>query len=138
MYFFSNSPVKCLLTNVVLPTPPSPTRISLNSGAAAPPAMSVIANTRQGKPIDDAQLRVGTAANSTRVRRTENNRDAGRGARKKRQVEDGDANDGGRKARARRTGGQGIRTLSKATVACGPKWLDSQEKQKRKTPGRSS
>jgi hypothetical protein len=30
-YFFSNSPVKCLLTNVVLPTPPSPTRINLNS-----------------------------------------------------------------------------------------------------------
>merc|ERR550534_2241994 len=33
MYLFSNSPVKCLLTNVVLPTPPSPTNTSLNSGA---------------------------------------------------------------------------------------------------------
>ena len=32
MYFFSNSPVKWRLTNVVLPTPPSPTRTSLNSG----------------------------------------------------------------------------------------------------------
>jgi hypothetical protein len=31
MYFFSNSPVKCLLTKVVFPTPPSPTRTSLNS-----------------------------------------------------------------------------------------------------------
>ena len=31
-YFFSNSPVRCLLTKVVLPTPPSPTRMSLNSG----------------------------------------------------------------------------------------------------------
>lgn len=31
-YLFSNSPVKCLLTKVVLPTPPSPTKISLNSG----------------------------------------------------------------------------------------------------------
>jgi len=31
-YFFSNSPVKWRLTNVVLPTPPSPTRMSLNSG----------------------------------------------------------------------------------------------------------
>jgi len=31
MYFFSNSPVKCLLTKVVLPTPPSPTMINLNS-----------------------------------------------------------------------------------------------------------
>jgi hypothetical protein len=28
MYFFSNSPVKCLLTKVVLPTPPSPTSTS--------------------------------------------------------------------------------------------------------------
>ena len=27
-YFFSNSPVKCLLTNVVFPTPPSPTSTS--------------------------------------------------------------------------------------------------------------
>jgi hypothetical protein len=26
MYFFSNSPVLCRFTNVVLPTPPSPTR----------------------------------------------------------------------------------------------------------------
>merc|ERR1719371_88851 len=33
MYFFSNSPVRCLFTNVVLPTPPSPTNTSLNSGA---------------------------------------------------------------------------------------------------------
>ena len=32
MYFFSNSPVKCLLTKVVLPVPPSPTRTSLNVG----------------------------------------------------------------------------------------------------------
>ena len=31
-YFFSNSPVRWRLTNVVLPTPPSPTRMSLNSG----------------------------------------------------------------------------------------------------------
>ena len=31
-YLFSNSPVRCLFTKVVLPTPPSPTRISLNSG----------------------------------------------------------------------------------------------------------
>ena len=30
MYFFSNSPVRCRLTKVVLPTPPSPTRMSLN------------------------------------------------------------------------------------------------------------
>ena len=40
-YFFSNSPVKCLLTKVVFPTPPSPTSTSLNctSGpaGAAPP-----------------------------------------------------------------------------------------------------
>ena len=39
-YFFSNSPVKCLLTKVVFPTPPSPTSTSLNctSGpAGAPP-----------------------------------------------------------------------------------------------------
>ena len=28
MYFFSNSPVKCRLTNVVLPVPPSPTNTS--------------------------------------------------------------------------------------------------------------
>ena len=27
-YFFSNSPVKCLFTNVVFPVPPSPTRTS--------------------------------------------------------------------------------------------------------------
>ena len=33
-YFFSNSPVKWRLTKVVLPTPPSPTRMSLNSGAS--------------------------------------------------------------------------------------------------------
>ena len=31
-YVFSNSPVKWRLTKVVLPTPPSPTRTSLNSG----------------------------------------------------------------------------------------------------------
>jgi hypothetical protein len=31
IYFFSNSPVKCLFTNVVFPTPPSPTKTSLNS-----------------------------------------------------------------------------------------------------------
>ena len=31
-YFFSNSPVRWRLTKVVLPTPPSPTKISLNSG----------------------------------------------------------------------------------------------------------
>ena len=34
MYFFSNSPVLCRLTNVVLPTPPSPTRMSLNLAAS--------------------------------------------------------------------------------------------------------
>ena len=33
-YFFSNSPVKWRFTNVVFPTPPSPTRINLNSGVA--------------------------------------------------------------------------------------------------------
>ena len=33
-YLFSNSPVRCLLTNVVFPTPPSPTKIILNSGIA--------------------------------------------------------------------------------------------------------
>lgn len=33
-YFFSNSPVRCLFTNVVFPTPPSPTNINLNSGTA--------------------------------------------------------------------------------------------------------
>ena len=32
---FSNSPVLCLLTKVVFPTPPSPTRMSLNRGALA-------------------------------------------------------------------------------------------------------
>ena len=31
-YFFSNSPVECLFTKVVLPVPPSPTRISLKFG----------------------------------------------------------------------------------------------------------
>ena len=33
IYFFSNSPVKCLFTNVVFPTPPSPTMTNLNSPA---------------------------------------------------------------------------------------------------------
>jgi len=41
MYFFSNSPVKCLLTNVVLPTPPSPTRTNLNSGNVAYPSIYI-------------------------------------------------------------------------------------------------
>ena len=31
MYFFSNSPVKCLFTNVVFPVPPSPHNINLYS-----------------------------------------------------------------------------------------------------------
>lgn len=35
MYFFSNSPVKCLLTKVVLPTAPSPIRTHLNVGTWA-------------------------------------------------------------------------------------------------------
>ena len=34
IYFFSNSPVKCRFTKVVLPTPPSPHSTSLNSGPA--------------------------------------------------------------------------------------------------------
>ena len=34
MYRFSNSPVKCLLTNVVLPTLPSPTSSNLNVGTS--------------------------------------------------------------------------------------------------------
>ena len=38
-YFFSNSPVKCLLTNVVLPVPPSPTRTNLKVGISSPVAM---------------------------------------------------------------------------------------------------
>jgi len=41
MYFFSNSPVKCLLTNVVFPTPPSPTRTNLNSGKVDYPSIYI-------------------------------------------------------------------------------------------------
>ena len=38
-YFFSNSPVRCRLTKVVLPVPPSPTRTNLKVGISSPVAM---------------------------------------------------------------------------------------------------
>ena len=48
-YFFSNSPVRCLLTKVVLPVPPSPTRTNLKVGISSPVAMTNVGQLRSGK-----------------------------------------------------------------------------------------
>merc|ERR1719219_369084 len=40
-YFFSNSPVRCRLTKVVFPVPPSPTRTNLKVGISSPVAMVI-------------------------------------------------------------------------------------------------
>lgn len=60
-YFFSNSPVKCRFTKVVLPTPPSPTKINLNSGTACfttKPHVSHLTLTNiQSQPLTPYHLR---------------------------------------------------------------------------------
>ena len=54
-YFFSNSPVKCRFTKVVFPTPPSPTKMSLNSGTNPPTAAACESRHRGQKGQEEGK-----------------------------------------------------------------------------------